>query len=78
MPEPLFGALLKAQEKLAEERTMYRMDEMDLWTQRRHELASESGRLARSPKVAAWFRGVLFSRVLEAPVNLHAESGGRA
>ena len=59
---------------------MYRMDEMDLWTQRRHELAreSESGRLAGSPKVAAWFRSALFGRVLEAPVNLHAESGGRA
>jgi hypothetical protein len=78
MPETSSGALLKAQERLAEERTMYRMDEMDLWTQRRHELARESESLGRGPKVAAWFRGALFGRVLEAPVNLHAESGGRA
>ena len=59
---------------------MYRMDEMDLWTQRRHELAheAESESLAGRPQVATWFRRALFGRVLEAPVNLHAESGGRA
>jgi hypothetical protein len=64
---------------------MYRMDEMDLWTQRRHELVreAENGRLAYRlkairPKRAARFRGSLFGRVFRAPVRTHAESGGRA
>jgi hypothetical protein len=64
---------------------MYRMDEMDLWTQRRHELAreTESGRLARRlraarPKRAVRFRSALLGRVFEALVRPQAESGGRA
>lgn len=64
---------------------MYRMDEMDLWTQRRHELAreTESGRLVRRlraarPKRTAWFRRALFGRLFEAPVRPRAASGGRA
>jgi DNA-binding IclR family transcriptional regulator len=64
---------------------MYRMDEMDLWTQRRHELAreTESGRLARRLRAArskrvAWFRGAHTGQASAAPVPLRAESGGRA
>lgn len=62
---------------------MYQMNEMELWSQRRRELAreTESGRLARRlraarPKRAARFRSALFGRVLEAPMR--AEDGGRA
>jgi hypothetical protein len=64
---------------------MYRMNEMDLWNQRRHELVreAEGGRLARRlgaarPKRGAWFRSALFGRSLEAPVLPRAASSGRA
>jgi hypothetical protein len=63
---------------------MYRLNEMELWNQRRHELAreTEGGRLARRlraarPKRAARFRSALFGRVLEVPMRLRAEDGGR-
>jgi hypothetical protein len=64
---------------------MYRMDEMDLWTRRRHELAreAESGRLARRlratrPKRTARLRSALFGRIFEAPVRSRAASDGQA
>lgn len=60
---------------------MYRMNEMEFWNGRRHELEheAEDGRLARrlgaeSPKRVARFRSVLFER---APVHLRAQSSGR-
>jgi hypothetical protein len=66
-------------------RAMYRMDEMDVWTERGRELAreAEGGRLARRlrterPKRVARFRSALFGRSLEAPVLPRAASGGRA
>ena len=64
---------------------MYRMNEMDLWTQRHNELVreAENGRLARRlraarPKRIAWFRSTLLGRLFEAPVRSRAASGGRA
>jgi hypothetical protein len=66
-------------------RAMHGMNEMDLWTQRRHELVreAEGGRLVRRlraarPKRVARFRSALFGRSLEAPVLPRAASGGRA
>jgi hypothetical protein len=64
---------------------MYQMNEMELWNQRRQELAreAEAGRLARRlrtarPKRAARFRSALLGRALDAPARLRAEGGGRA
>ena len=57
---------------------MYRMNAMEFWNGRRHELVreAEDGRLrAASPKRVARFRSVLFER---APVHLRAQSSGRA
>jgi hypothetical protein len=75
-----FGALLVGQVRDERRRqAMYRMNEMELWNQRRHEVAREveAGRLVRRAK-ATRFWGTLFGRMLEAPVRHHAESGGRA
>lgn len=64
---------------------MYRMNEIEVWNQRRDELVreAEGEHLARSlragrPGRAAWLRDVLFGRTLEAPVAPCAQSGGRA
>jgi hypothetical protein len=61
---------------------MYRMNEVEFWNGRRHELVhkAEDGRLTwrlrvASPKRAARFRSGLFER---APVHLRAQSSGRA
>ena len=61
---------------------MYRMNEVEFWNGRRHELVhkAEDGRLARrlrvaSPNLVARFRSVLFGR---APLPLRAQSSGRA
>jgi hypothetical protein len=83
MLAPRFGALLVAQTKdERRRRAMYRMNEMEFWNGRRHELVreAEDGRLARrlrvaSPKRVARFRSVLFGR---APLHLRAQSSGRA
>jgi hypothetical protein len=86
MPAPVFAALLKEQTRdERRRRAMHRMDEMDLWTQRRHDLEreTESGRLVRSLRAArskrvARFRVALFGRSLEGPVHPRAASSGRA
>jgi uncharacterized protein YceH (UPF0502 family) len=78
-----FGALLVAQTKgERRRRAMYRMNEIEFWNGRRHELVreAEDGRLARrlkvaSPKRVARFRSVLFGRV---PLHLRAQSSGQA
>ena len=61
---------------------MYQMNEMELWSERRHELVREArdGRLSRRlraarPKRVLRFRGALFGR---ASTGLSAHSGGRA
>jgi hypothetical protein len=83
MLAPRFGALLVAQTKdERRRRVMYRMNEMEFWNGRRHELVreAEDGSLARrltaeSPKRVARFRSVHFER---APVHLRAQSSRRA
>jgi hypothetical protein len=83
MLAPRFGALLVAKTKdEGRRRAMYRMNEMEFWNGRRHELVreAEDGRLALRPRVAspkrvARFRSVHFER---APVHLRAQSSGRA
>ena len=57
---------------------MYRMNEMEIWNGRRHELVreAEDGRLrVASPKRVAWFRSAFFGR---GPLHLRAQSSGRA
>jgi hypothetical protein len=64
---------------------MYRMNEIELWSQRRQELGCEAevGRLAQSlraarPKRASRFRRALLGWSLQAPVRPRAASSGRA
>jgi hypothetical protein len=83
MLAPRFGALLVAQTKHERRRrAMYRMNEMEFWNGRRHELVREAqdGRLVlrlrvASPRRAAWFRSVFFG---QGPLHLRAQSSGRA
>jgi hypothetical protein len=78
-----FGALLVIQTRNERRRrAMYRMNEIEFWNGRRHELVREAehGRLAprlraASPMWVAWFQSVLFGR---APLHLRALSSGRA
>jgi hypothetical protein len=78
-----FGDLLVGQTKdERRRRAMYRMNEVEFWNGRRHELVhkAEDGRLtwrlrAASPKRVARSRSGLFER---APVHLRAQSSGRA
>ena len=58
---------------------MYRMNEMEIWSQRRHEMAREieAGRPAGRTNLTR-FLGTLFGRMFETQVRSHAESGGRA
>jgi hypothetical protein len=83
MLAPRFGDLLVAQTKDERRRqAMYRMNAIEFWNGRRHELVrgAEDGRLAwrlraASPKRVARFRSGLFERT---PVHLRAQSSGRA
>jgi hypothetical protein len=83
MLAPRFGALLVAKTKdEGRRRAMYRMNEMEFWNGRRHELVreAEDGRLALRPRVAspkrvARFRSVFIGR---GPQHLRAQSSGRA
>jgi hypothetical protein len=61
---------------------MYRMNEIELWSQRRQELGREAevGRLAQSLRAARPKRASRFRRALIgwSPVRPRAASGGRA
>jgi hypothetical protein len=64
---------------------MYRMNDLDVWKQRRNELVreAETGRLIRRlkavrPKGTARLRSMFSARAMEAPAHLCAEDGGRA
>jgi hypothetical protein len=76
---PWFGALLTAQTKdERRRRAMYQMNEMELWSRRRHELVRKAESLARRPKRAVRMWSALLGWALEAPVRLRAEDAGRA
>jgi len=57
---------------------MYQMNEMELWSRRRHELVREAESLARRPKRAVRLGSAFLGWALEAPVRLRAEDAGRA